>query len=201
MKQKFSFAICISALVIWSCNNSSDSGTGADTTASTNATTGDTSATSNANTNTAAASTPLSKEDSSFVMEAAVGGMMEVEAGNLAQQNATNQRVKDFGSMMVTDHSKANSELASLASSHGITVPSALPANEQKHLDAMKKMTGKTFDKHYVDMMVDDHKKDINKFKMAAEKCDDNQLKTWASNTLPTLQKHMDSVQAIKKGM
>ena len=201
MKQKFSFAICVAALAIWSCNNSSDSGTGADTTASTTATSGDTSASTQANTNTAAATTPLTKDDSSFVMEAAVGGMMEVEAGNLAQQNGMSQRVKDYGSMMVTDHSKANSELASLASSHGLTVPSALPADEQKHLDAMKKLTGKNFDKHYIDMMVNDHKKDISKFKMAAEKCDDSQLKNWASTTLPTLQKHMDSVQAIKKGM
>src|SRR4029078_5907270 len=110
MKQKFSFAICIAALAIWSCNNSSDSGTGADTTASTTATSGDTSTSKQANTNTAAATTPLSKGDSTFVMEAAVGGMMEVEAGNLAQQNGMSQRVKDFGSMMVTDHSKANSE-------------------------------------------------------------------------------------------
>lgn len=196
MKQKLSFAICVAALAVWSCNNSSDTGTDVDTTAS--MTSGDTSA--SANTNTAAASTPLTKDDSAFVMEAAVGGMMEVEAGKLAQQNAVSQRVKDFGSMMVTDHSNANSELASLATSHGLTVPAALPADEQKHLDAMKKMSGKTFDRHYIDMMVNDHKKDIDKFKMAAEKCDDAALKSWASSTLPTLQKHMDSVNAIKKG-
>jgi putative membrane protein len=159
------------------------------------------SANQNTNTNTAAATTPFSKADSGFVMEAAAGGMMEVEAGKLAQQNAASDRVKNFGSMMVADHSAANQQLSGLASSHGITLPSALPAAEQKHLDAMKSLTGKAFDKHYVSMMVDDHKKDIGKFKMAAEKCDDSQLKSWASTTLPTLQKHMDSINAIKKGM
>jgi len=164
-------------------------------------TTNDSMTNANANTNTAAASTPLSKDDSGFVMEAAAGGMMEVEAGKLAQQNAASDRVKNFGAMMVADHSAANGQLSGLASSHGITLPAALPAEMQKHLDAMKKLTGKAFDKHYVGMMVDDHKTDIGKFKMAAEKCDDGQLKSWASTTLPTLQKHMDSINAIKKGM
>jgi putative membrane protein len=201
MKKIFSFAICFSALAFVSCNNSSDGeAMNADTSNSTvNSDTAGTNANNNTTANTPA--TPLSKEDSNFVIEAAIGGMMEVDAGNLAQQNANNQRVKDFGGMMVTDHSKANNELQGLASSHGISLPAALPADKQKHLDAMKKMTGKAFDKHYMDMMVNDHKKTIDKFKMASEKCDDANLKSWASQTLPTLQKHMDSAQAVKKGM
>jgi putative membrane protein len=157
----------------------------------------------NNNTNNTTANvntTPFSKEDSMFVMKAAAGGMAEVEMGNVAQQKAVNQRVKDFGAMMVKDHSQANDELKSLVSNRGITIPTALPKEEQNHLDAMQKMTGKNFDQHYVNMMVDDHKKDINEFKMAAEKCNDNDLKNWASKTLPTLQKHLDSIQAIKKG-
>ena len=196
MKKIFSFAICCTVLATWSCNNSS-------TTDEVNADspgTGTSDSLKNAN-NTTLVPTPLSKDDSTFVIEAAIGGIMEVDAGNLAQQNASNQSVKDFGSMMVADHSKANSELQGLATSHGIILPAALPTDKQKHMDAMRKMTGKAFDKHYMDMMVNDHKKTIDKFKMAAEKCNDANLKSWASATLPTLQKHMDSATAIKKRM
>ena len=196
MKKIFSFAVCFSAIAFISCNNSSD--TSVINTDTSNTVGTDTSNT-NATVNTPPA--PLSKDDSNFVQEAAVGGMMEVEAGNLAQQNANNQRVKDFAAMMVADHSKANGELQAFAQSRGITIPAALPADKQKHMDAMKKMTGKAFDRHYMDMMVTDHKKTVDKFKMAAEKCDDASLKSWASQTLPTLQKHTDSAQAIKKGM
>jgi putative membrane protein len=199
MKKIFSFAMCFSAIAFISCNNSSD---GEAMNADTSNSTVNSDTANNANNTTAGTNNaPLSKDDSNFVMEAAVGGMMEVEAGNLAQQNANNQRVKDFGGMMVADHSKANTELQGLATSHGISLPAALPADKQKHMDAMKKMTGKAFDRHYMDMMVNDHKKTIDKFKMASEKCDDANLKSWASQTLPTLQKHMDSAQAIKKGI
>lgn len=201
MKKKLlSFAICLSAALIWSCNNSGDtSNTGADS----GTMTGDTAnATTNANTtNTNTSNTPLSKDDSSFVMEAAAGGMMEVQAGQVAQQQAASQRVKDFGSMMVTDHSKANDELKSYASGHGITVPSSLPADKQKEVDNLKKLNGAAFDKKYVSMMLDDHQKDVAKFKQESTGANDPQLKQWAGNTLPVLQKHLDSIQAIKKSM
>ena len=89
---------------------------------------------------------------------------MEVEAGNLAQQNAASDRVKAFGTMMVNDHNKANSELMALASGRGATPPTALPADMQTHMEQMRKMTGKAFDKHYMSMMVNDHQKTIADF-------------------------------------
>jgi putative membrane protein len=199
MKKKLlSFTLCLSAAFIWSCNNSSETSNTTTDSGTTKSTADTTTATTNT---TATANTPLSKADSSFVMEAAAGGLMEVQAGQLAQQNASSQRVKDFGNMMVTDHSKANDELKSYASGHGITLPDSLPASMKKHLDAMKNMKGSAFDKHYVSMMVDDHQKDVAKFKKESSDANDAQLKTWAGNTLPTLQKHLDSIQAIKKGM
>jgi putative membrane protein len=202
----FSFASFLIAAAIVSCNDSSNTaGTGTDSSNNAAAGTGtgsDTSGTAGTGANTTTPNvntTPLSKEDSTFVMEAAAGGMEEVEMGNLAQQQASNQRVKDFGAMMVRDHSKANDELKSLASSRGITLPSTLPASKQKDLDNMKKMTGKSFDQHYVSMMVTDHQKDVAKFKKQSTSGKDDQLKTWAGQTLPTLQTHLDSIQAIKK--
>ncbi|HEY6955778.1 MAG TPA: DUF4142 domain-containing protein [Flavisolibacter sp.] len=203
MKKKlFSFALCLSAAAIWSCNNSGESTASSDSTtrASSTDTTGNT-ATNSSTMSTPANSTPLSKEDSTFVMKAAVGGLMEVQAGKVAQDNAQNQRVKDFGGMMVTDHSKANDELKSYASGHGITLPESLPAAQQKEIDAMKNMKGSAFDRHYVSMMVEDHQKDVAEFKKQSTGAKDDQLKSWVTNTLPTLQKHLDSIQAIKKGL
>lgn len=210
MKKKFfSFAFCLSAALIWSCNNSGDNTTANNDSANANTTTGTagdsansaTNANNTGNTTAATVTAPLSKDDSMFVMDAAIGGMMEVQAGQLAQQNGQSQRVKDFGNMMVTDHSKANDELKSLVSSSGITIPASLPADKQKMLDQMKNQKGAAFDKHYVSMMVDDHQKDVAKFKKESTGAKDAQLKNWAGNTLPVLQKHLDSIQAIKKGM
>ncbi|MFL5739754.1 MAG: DUF4142 domain-containing protein [Flavisolibacter sp.] len=211
----FSFASLVLMTWLNSCNDSSNnSTTGSDSStnssnaantgagdSSNNAGKGSSAGTSSATTTPSANlnAKPLSKDDSSFVIEAAGGGMMEVQAGQMAQQKATNERVKSFGAMMVQDHSQANDELKSLASGRGITLPGSLPAAEQKHIDQMTKLSGKAFDQHYVDMMVNDHKKDVAKFKQESTSAKDDQLKAWAAKTLPVLQKHLDSIQAIKK--
>ena len=168
------------------------------TTDSTNITTNTTGTTDTGSTSTATR-TPFSTQDSTFVMKAAVGGMMEVEAGNIAQQNAASDRVKAFASMMVNDHSKANSELAALASGRGVTIPTALPADMQKHLDEMRKMKGKSFDSHYMGMMVKDHQKTLTDFEKQSTGGSDADLKAWAAKILPTLQMHRDSATAISK--
>ncbi len=50
--------------------------------------------------------------------------------------------------------------------------------------------------------MVDDHKDDIDQFKKAAEDDKTNPaVKSFATKTLPVLQKHMDAITAIDKKM
>jgi putative membrane protein len=150
-------------------------------------------------TNTTAAALSVNEQD--FVTEAASGGMLEVELGNLAQQNAANPRVKEFGAMMVRDHSKANDELKQLAANKRFNVPASLKEKHQHHKDELSKKTGKDFDKAYMKMMVDDHQEDIDKFEKASKNSTDNDLKNFAAKTLPVLHTHLDSAKAINKGL
>ena len=209
-KNNLTFAGLILLAGITACN---DSGTDTTATTTTNTTTdSSTNTTSNTatspstdngtgNPNQTSPRTPLSAQDSTFVMKAAMGGMMEVEAGNVAQQNGANDRVKGFATMMVNDHSKANSELMALTGGRGVTIPTTLPADMQKHMDEMRKMKGKAFDNHYMSMMVDDHKKDITLFEKQSTGGTDAELKAWAAKTLPVLQMHRDSATAINKAI
>ncbi|MBD2754395.1 DUF4142 domain-containing protein [Spirosoma validum] len=143
-----------------------------------------------------------SENTNEFAVKAANGGMLEVEMGRLAQEKGMSQDVKDFGAMMVKDHSKANDELKSIATLKNITLPATLGEDEQKHVNDLAKLSGKEFDKKYVSMMVDDHKEDIDLFKKTAEDDKtDAEVKAFASKTLPTLQKHMDAITAIDKKM
>src|SRR4051812_28182100 len=87
----------------------------------------------------AAAGTKASAADTKFVQEAAIGGMAEVEMGRVATQKAQNDKVKQFGQRMIDDHTKANDELKSIASSNNIQIPSELDA---KHKAMMTKLEG-----------------------------------------------------------
>ncbi len=199
--KKLSIALMLAASTFIGCNgNNGDNGSGTTDTSNTNSsksTTDSTRGDKPGDNSSARTSTPPGQESKDFVTKAASGGMLEVQLGQLAQQNAKSQRVKDFGSMMVTDHSKANDELKSLAASNNITISSTLLPPHQQHIAMMSKMKGTDFDKHYMDMMVNDHKEDISDFKKEANSSNKDVFKNFAGKTLPVLQKHLDSAQAI----
>lgn len=197
----FSSIAILGGLFLWSCNNESDTTSYSDSTVVTT----DSMAMGNEtpmDTTAMMSSAPLEKMDRDFVLKAAGGSMMEVELGNIAQQNAASQRVKDFGAMMARDHGAAVEELKSFSSRRSLMLNSdSLMALHKGHIDMLKNKTGAAFDKAYMKMMVDDHKKDVSEFEKASKMCKDQECLGWAGKTLPTLQMHLDSAQAISKSL
>lgn len=131
---------------------------------------------------------------------AAQGGLLEVQLGQLAEQKATSQGVKDFAQQMVKDHSKANDELKSIAAKENVDLPSAVSAKQQREIDRLSKLSGQQFDKAYMQHMLKDHRKDINEFQKEANKGKDPDVKSFASSTLPTLQQHLQHAQRVAGG-
>jgi putative membrane protein len=130
-----------------------------------------------------AEATELDSADKEFMMEAAKGGMMEVEMGKMAEQKAKSPDVKKFGKRMVTDHTKANNELMALAKTKGVTLDTS---------KSMEKVDDANFDQDYIDKMVKDHEKDVAAFEKEAKDGKDPDVKAWAKKTLPTLKKHLE---------
>jgi len=141
------------------------------------------------------AGSSLSAADAKFAHEAALGGMAEVEMGKVAVQKASNEKVKQFGQRMIDDHTKAGDELKTLAAKKSITLPTELDAKDKAMVDKMSGMSGAAFDKAYMRDMVKDHHKDIAEFQKEAGNGSDQDLKGWASATLPTLQEHLRLAQ------
>jgi len=144
----------------------------------------------------ASAGTSVAAADKAFVQKAAVGGMAEVEMGKMAQQKGSSDQVKQFGSRMVEDHSKANDELKKIASSKGIALPTDLDAKHKSKMDKMQKLSGAQFDRAYMDDMVADHKQDVAEFRKEANSGKDSDLKAFAAKTLPTLEDHLKMAQS-----
>jgi putative membrane protein len=146
----------------------------------------------------------LDKEETAFIQSAAIGGMMEVAAGNMALQKSKDQQIKSFAEMMVKDHTKANTELEALAKSKGLGLPASFPEEAQKHMDVMKTLAGEAFDRSYIAMMETDHNKTIDLF-TAASRYNDVDIKNFSTKTLPVLRAHykiankLDSLVMKKK--
>jgi putative membrane protein len=137
--------------------------------------------------------------DSSFYKNAAEGGMSEVELGQLAQQKATNPAVKEFGAMMVKDHTAANEKLKALAASKQVALPDSPSLAQKASKTKLDMLSGDTFDKSYVKGMIEDHKSDIKEFQKEAAEGKDPQAKAFAAATLPTLRTHLQKIESIAK--
>ena len=146
-----------------------------------------------------ASGSAFAQADQKFIKEAIEGNLAEVQMGQLAQKNGASQGVKDFGQMLATDHSQANTKATSVASSLKVTPPAEPNAKQKKEYDKMSKLNGAAFDRAFATHMVADHKKDIAAFKKAS-KSKNATVAGFASETLPTLQKHLETAQSLQKG-
>jgi putative membrane protein len=150
---------------------------------------------------TATGGIAVNSDDAKFATTAAVGGMAEVALGKLAVSKTSNAQIKDFANMMITDHGQANAELASIASAKNITLPTEPDSAHLKKADELSKLSGKDFDKAYVDAMIDGHKKTLDLMNNEAKNGSDSTLKAFAAKVVPTVQKHLDAINKIHDSM
>lgn len=73
-----------------------------------------------------------------------------------------------------------------------------LNSESQKKYDELAKLTGEKFDKKYLGTIVDAHKKAIKLFEKESNSGQDSELKSFATNTLPTLKHHLDMAQNVE---
>lgn len=139
--------------------------------------------------------------DQKFVDFAAQTDMVEANLGNLAQDVAASQAVKDYGQMLVADHTNDYQKLQSVAQQAGLTVPTSIDAEHNKSMiTPMHALKGAAFDHKYIQTMVTGHTQAIAIYKKEADDAQNPAIKAYAQDTLPVLQKHLDHAKAIEQG-
>jgi putative membrane protein len=137
--------------------------------------------------------------DQQFVDFAAQTDMLEAHLGQMAQNQADAQAVKDYAQMLVTDHTSDFQKLGLLAAKMNLNFPNGLDAEHNKMIAPLEKPHGAAFDHLYVHTMVEGHTKAIAIYKKEAVDAQNADLKEYAAETLPTLQKHLDGAKDLLK--
>jgi putative membrane protein len=140
----------------------------------------------------------MKSPDVAFAVKAAQGGLTEVKLGRLAAEKGSSPDVKAFGQQMVDDHGKANEQLKSVAESEGITLPTDVNGKQQAMYDRLSKLSGAQFDAAYVKDMVMDHEEDVKDFKKESQSGRDEKIKSFATQTLPVIEGHLEKLKAIQ---
>lgn len=135
----------------------------------------------------------VSALDRQFVIDAAQGGMAEVQLGQLALQRSTNPEVKQFAQQMIQEHTAANKQLMQIAAQKGITPPTTVGPKYEAAMMRLKQLSGEAFDQAYMNEAgVNGHLESAAVFQRQAALGQDPDLKAFAAKILPTVQGHLE---------
>lgn len=143
-----------------------------------------------------APSTQLDPSDVHFIQEAGTAGENEVALGQLGSTNGKSGDTQSFGRQMVTDHTRANEKLTAIAVKKGTSIPSA-PVAETRETERIGKLSGGAFDQAFAKKMVADHQKAVALFEKEAKESKDQDLRAFATETLPTLRHHLTMAEKL----
>jgi len=139
------------------------------------------------------------QEDRSFVRQAAIGDMAEVQMGKLAEQRAADPAVRVFGRWMATDHALIGAILTNIVQHEGLSPPQTLDQQNQAMVQKLGGLEGSQFDRTYVPLQIEGHRKTITLFQNEAKSGESPPLKIFAARILPTLQQHLAAAEELQK--
>ena len=143
----------------------------------------------------------LDADDRSFLESAAQSGHLEVEGSKLALEKSANAQVKEFAQKMIDDHGKAGQKLADLAKQKGFDAPTGPTLMQQAKLKTLG-LRDEGFDKAYADGIgVSAHEDAVELFQKASTDAKDADVKQFATETLPTLQQHLQMAQTLQQNV
>lgn len=135
-----------------------------------------------------------------FVKEASISDMFEIQSSMLAMDKS-DAATKTFASQMVLDHKKTTAEMATMLKSGTVPgmVPTAMDSTHQSMLDKLKGLSGADFTRQYHSDQVTAHKQAVSLFQRYAKGGDNAALKSWAAQTEPSLEHHLQMAQNLDK--
>jgi putative membrane protein len=148
-----------------------------------------------------AADTSISSKASDFVKEASQGNQAEISMAQLAEQKSQSSDVKNLAEMIQQDHQQAQEKLQTIAQAHGITLDQTPSWSERRAQSKLEKLNGGDFDQQYTKDMLEDHVSDIKKFQKASQQIQESDVKDYAQNCLPVLQKHLQNAETAAKAV
>jgi putative membrane protein len=142
----------------------------------------------------------LAAPDKKFVDDAVAAGRNDVQLGQMASKKAVNPNVRDFGTRMAQDHSKSNEQLARILTEKGITEAPTM-AKTTRSSGQLQAASGPDFDRTYLNATVRDQQKDIAEFKDEAANGRDPEIRTWAAQNVPLMEKHLQMAEQTQSNL
>jgi putative membrane protein len=101
----------------------------------------------------------VSAQDRMFLVAAHQSNLAEIASGEVAQDKATNDAVRQHGAIFIRDHTRLDASLTEVADQLGVDLPSEANAEQQKTLAEVSAKNGAAFDEAWVSTQITAHQK------------------------------------------
>ena len=134
-------------------------------------------------------------DDIQFVKQATESGRKEIHAVQEALPQLKNPDLKQIAEMLVNDHGGANQKLSALAEAKGWPVPGPVAAETAPPAGT----ASSDFDAKFTAEMIAGHERSVALYRAQATGGEDKDLRKYAKETLPTIEKHLAELRRLKK--
>jgi len=141
----------------------------------------------------------MSSADKQFMVMAARTDMIEAHEGQIAEQQASKEDVKDFAKTLVQDHTDAYMQLSVLAARTGVSIPKGINAAKDRSIEQLEHAKGDGFDRLFTRDEIADHKQALAAFKRESARGTDSDVKAYATSMIPVLEKHLQQAEQCAK--
>jgi putative membrane protein len=134
----------------------------------------------------------------SFITGVTLSDMYQIQAGKIAEAKGQSQGVKDFGTMMVTDHTAMSNQMRHIFSATGTTIPSALGPRGKRMIDDLNAAAPADFDKLYLAQQQTAQATELALLSAYAEGGESKDIKPAAARAVPKVQAHLAKVNELQ---
>jgi putative membrane protein len=144
---------------------------------------------------------PLNQTDQDFITSAFNIMQLDDQEGQLAAVQAADPRVKLIAGDLINKAETMEPQIDTVLATDNVTPPGRLSDNSQGEVTALVPLTGKSFDRTYLNDQIASHQRGIAAFKAEQASTQDPQLRQLAASALPVVQDSLSKLQAIAATM
>jgi putative membrane protein len=139
---------------------------------------------------------PLDKD---FLIKVATCNNAGIQISGLVNKRSESSPVKDFATMIVKDHKASGDQLTELLKGRKLAIAAGFDKETKDEVKRLGKLKGNEFDQAYLQCMMKGHKEAIAIFENQAKNGQEEDIRTYAKESLPHLRKHLSKAEELAK--
>ena len=143
----------------------------------------------------------ITSQDRTFLVQASLSNNAEIEAGTLASTKGDSSAIRDYGQMMVTDHTQAQTDLKTTGTNVNVNVTDSIDATHAALIVTLTGLSGREFDSAYILNQITDHQATIAAFQTELNSGSRSEVLNYANTYLPKIQMHLQKADSIATAM